>query len=213
VEQTTEMLNDPQLHDDIKASLDDLRALLDGVVNKDSAAHRLLLDPSEGAKLDRAITNLEASSEQLNTALSGVRDVTDHLRSGPGLAHALVYDGEISQNAAGAVAEVHKDLEAIRTGNVLAHSLIYGDDSTQHVMGNVDAMTGDLRAIVHDVRQGKGTLGALLVDPSVYEDIRALVGNVERNEVLRALVRYSIKADAAKEPSPRVDGANVNGTK
>ena len=45
------------------------------------------------------------------------------------------------------------------------------------------------------VAKGKGTLGALLVDPTVYEDIKSAVGNVERNEVLRALVRYSIKAD------------------
>jgi phospholipid/cholesterol/gamma-HCH transport system substrate-binding protein len=198
VEQTTELLNDPKLHADITASLDDLRLILDGIVHNDSAAHRLLLDPTEGAKLDRALTNLEASSTQLNEVLASARDMTDHLKNGPGLAHALVYDGEISQNAGNAIAELDKDLAAIRTGNGLAHSLIYGDDSTQHVMGNVDAMTGDLRAIVHDVRQGKGTLGALLVDPSVYEDIRALVGNVERNEVLRALVRYSIKADEAK---------------
>jgi hypothetical protein len=31
------------------------------------------------------------------------------------------------------------------------------------------------------------------------------VGNVERNQVLRALVRYSIKADEQKAPAPKVD--------
>jgi phospholipid/cholesterol/gamma-HCH transport system substrate-binding protein len=51
---------------------------------------------------------------------------------------------------------------------------------------------------VAGLRQGKGTLGALLVDPTVYEDIKGVVGNMERNEVLRALVRYSIKADEEK---------------
>jgi phospholipid/cholesterol/gamma-HCH transport system substrate-binding protein len=209
VEQTTDMLNDPKLHDDLKKSVEDLRFILDGIARKDSAAYRLLLDPTEGAKLDRAITNLEASTQQMSAAMATTRELADAVKTGPGLAHALIYDGEISKNAAGAVAEVHKDLEAVRTGNGLAHSLIYGDDSSQHVMGNVDAMSADLRAIVHDVRQGKGTLGALLVDPSVYEDIRALVGNVERNEVLRALVRYSIKADEGKGHSPRVDAASV----
>ncbi len=213
VEHTTDMLADPKLHDDIVSSLDDLRLVLDGIAHQDTAVHRLLLDPSEGVKLERAIANLEASSEQLNATMLVARDVAEHLKSGPGLAHALVYDGEISQNAAGAVAEVHKDLEAIRTGNGLAHSIIYGDDDTQHVMGNVNAMSDDLRSLVHDVRQGKGTLGALLVDPSVYEDIRALVGNVERNEVLRALVRYSIKADEGKGQAPRVDGASLGGGK
>jgi phospholipid/cholesterol/gamma-HCH transport system substrate-binding protein len=213
VDETTDMLNDPKLHDDIKASVEDLRLVLDGVARKDSAAHRLLMDPTEGAKLDRVLSNLEASSQKLDAVLSGARDVTDQVKNGNGLAHSLVYDGEISKNAAGAVSEVHKDLEAIRTGNGLAHSLVYGDDNTQHVMGNVNAMSDDMRAIVHDVRQGKGTVGALLVDPSVYEDIRSLVGNVERNEVLRALVRYSIKADESQGHAPRVDAAEVRGGK
>ena len=41
------------------------------------------------------------------------------------------------------------------------------------------------------VRAGKGTIGALMVDPSVYEDVKLLLGNVERNKALRALVRWS----------------------
>jgi phospholipid/cholesterol/gamma-HCH transport system substrate-binding protein len=59
-------------------------------------------------------------------------------------------------------------------------------------------MTDDLRTIVANVKAGKGTVGALLVDPSVYEDIKAVIGNVERNQVLRAIVRYSIKQDEGK---------------
>ena len=65
-------------------------------------------------------------------------------------------------------------------------------------MGNVNAMSDDLREIVANVKAGRGTIGALLVDPTVYEDIKSLVGNVERNQVLRALVRYSIKQTEEK---------------
>jgi phospholipid/cholesterol/gamma-HCH transport system substrate-binding protein len=86
----------------------------------------------------------------------------------------------------------------VREGNGLAHALLYGDSSSQHVMSNLNTMSDDLRVIVGNMREGKGTLGALLVDPTVYEDIKGVVGNVERNEVLRALVRYSIKADEKK---------------
>jgi phospholipid/cholesterol/gamma-HCH transport system substrate-binding protein len=204
VDETTDMLNDPKLHEDIRSSIEDLRLVLDGIARSDSAMHRLLMDPSEGQKIDRALSNLESSSARLNAALDSVHDVTEHVKTGPGLAHALVYDGDISKSAAGAVEEVHKDLEAIRTGNGVAHSLVYGDDSSNHVMSNLSAMSDDARALLHDVKQGKGTLGALLVDPSVYEDIRSLVGNVERNEVLRALVRYSIKADEGETKTPGV---------
>ena len=108
----------------------------------------------------------------------------------------------MSKNAAGTLVEVHQDLQAIREGNGLAHAILYGDDSSQHVMANLNAMSDDLRAIVNGVRQGKGTIGALLVDPTVYEDIKSAIGNVERNEVLRALVRYSIKADEHKKGAP-----------
>ena len=126
--------------------------------------------------------------------------MTNQVKQGPGIAHALVYDGALSKDTAGTLQEVHEDLKAIREGNGLAHALLYGDDPSQHAMANLNAMSDDLRAITAGLRQGKGTLGALLVDPTVYEDIKSVVGNVERNEVLRALVRYSIKADEQRPP-------------
>jgi phospholipid/cholesterol/gamma-HCH transport system substrate-binding protein len=54
--------------------------------------------------------------------------------------------------------------------------------------------------ITGDVRAGRGTVGALLRDPSVYEDIKRLVGDLRRNEILRSLVRYSIRRDERVEP-------------
>ncbi|HSO39973.1 MAG TPA: hypothetical protein VLT33_45915, partial [Labilithrix sp.] len=126
------------------------------------------------------------------------RDVTARAKSGPGLVHTLVYDDQLGASTTGTMVELNKSLVALRTSNGLGHAIIYGDDSTQHVLGNVSAMSDDLREIVANVKAGRGTLGALLVDPSVYEDIKVLVGNVERNQVLRALVRYSIKQNEAR---------------
>ena len=42
---------------------------------------------------------------------------------------------------------------------------------------------------------GRGTVGALLKDPSVYEDLKLILGNVKRNKALRWLVRYTIEKD------------------
>jgi phospholipid/cholesterol/gamma-HCH transport system substrate-binding protein len=197
---------DPKFSEDLKGSVADLHDILDGVAHKDSAAHRLLYDPAEAQRIDRILVNLDNSTAQLNGVLADAHDVTTQVKSGPGLAHALVYDGEVSKNAAGALAEVHQDLTQIRTGNGLAHVLLYGDTDQQHLMGNVNAMSDDLRTIVSNLKAGKGTIGALLVDPSIYEDIKSIVGNVERNQVLRALVRYSIKQDEQQAPV-KVDGS------
>jgi phospholipid/cholesterol/gamma-HCH transport system substrate-binding protein len=198
IQPLAETLGDPKLASDIKGSAEDLHSLLDAMVHGNGTMHRLFYDRHDAEQLDLLLANANRTTEELNATLADVNDVTTHVRQGPGIAHALIYDGEISKDTAGMLSELHQDLKAIREGNGLAHAVLYGDDQSQHVMANLNAMSDDLRAIVAGVRQGKGTIGALLVDPTVYEDIKSAVGNVERNEVLRALVRYSIKADEKK---------------
>ena len=190
-----EKLGDPKFAEDIRKSTEDLRRIMDAVSQNDSVAHRLLYDAEEGRKFSAMMSNFRDASGQLNSVLADAKDVANQVKDGPGLAHAVVYDGALSANAAGALHEVHQDLQAIRTGNGLAHSIVFGDDSSQHMMANFNAMSDDLRHIVAGIKEGRGTIGALLVDPSLYEDLKSAVGNVERNQVLRALVRYSIKAD------------------
>ena len=135
--------------------------------------------------------------------------MTTRVNQGPGLAHALLYDEQMAQGVTGSLVELKNTLEAVRTKDGLAHAVVYGDPNTQKVLQNVGAMSDDMRVVVANVRQGKGTIGGLLVDPSIYEDLKAIVGNVERNQVLRALVRYSIKegeqkphAETPKLPPP-----------
>lgn len=192
IERATRPLSDPAFSEDLKTSVHSLRVILEGVAQNDSAAHRVLIDPRSGQQISVVLSNLAGMTADLH-------DASQHLREGPGIAHALIYDGDMSQNASGSLAELRADLKAVREGNGLAHAFIYGDSSSQQIMGNVNAITGDVRAIVSNVRKGKGTLGALLVDPTIYEDVKRLVGNLERNQVLRSLVRYSIEADEAKK--------------
>jgi phospholipid/cholesterol/gamma-HCH transport system substrate-binding protein len=194
IKRTSEQLADPQMAEDIKGSVKSLRAILDGVANnKDGAAHKIIFDAEEGRRIEHILGNLDAASANLAAVSADARAVTARAKSGPGLVHTLVYDEQLGASTTGTMVELNKSLEALRTGNGLGHAIVYGDDSTQHVMGNVSAMSDDLREMVSNMKAGRGTLGALLVDPSVYEDIKSLVGNVERNQVLRALVRYSIK--------------------
>ena len=122
-----------------------------------------------------------------------------------GFAHDVIYGDVPTQTLVkfgDAAEEVALTLRGVREGDGLAHSLLYGGDETEDMMGNFTAISRDLRHIVADVRSGKGTIGALLVDPSVYEDVKMILGNVQRNRTLRALVRYSITRD---ETAPRVE--------
>jgi phospholipid/cholesterol/gamma-HCH transport system substrate-binding protein len=194
VKRTTEQLADPQLAEDLKGSVKALRTILEGVANnKEGAAHKMIFDPEEGRRVDRILGNLETTSANAAKASADAREITDRAKTGPGLVHTLVYDDQLAAGTTGTMVELHKSLKALREGNGLGHAIVYGDDGTQHVMGNVSAMSDDLREIVANIKAGRGTIGGLLVDPTIYEDVKSLVGNVERNQVLRSLVRYSIK--------------------
>lgn len=199
VKRTSEQLADPQLAEDLKGTVKALRTILEGVANnEDGAAHKMIFDPEEGRRIDRILTNLEATSANAARVSADAREIANRAKTGPGLVHTLVYDDQLASGTTGTMVELHNSLKALRTGNGIGHAIVYGDDSSQHVMGNMSAMSDDLREIVANVKAGRGTIGALLVDPTVYEDIKSLVGNVERNQVLRALVRYSIKQSEDK---------------
>lgn len=210
VKRTSEQLADPKLAEDLRGSVRALRAILEGVAdNKEGAAHKMIFDAEEGRRIDRILANLEATSANAARISGDAREVAERAKTGPGLVHTLVYDDKLAESTAGTLAEVNGALRAVRTGNGLAHAVVYGDDqgSSQKVMTNLAGMSEDLKKITSDLRAGRGTLGGLLVDPSVYEDVKSIVGNVERNQVLRALVRYSIKQNEGKAPEATVTDA------
>jgi phospholipid/cholesterol/gamma-HCH transport system substrate-binding protein len=198
LERTSGSLADEKFHEDLKSSIASLSGILSSMNRGEGYVGKMLNDPAEAERISRVVDNLAGASEELGRTAQGVNAILGRVQTGPGLAHEVIYSEESAKTVSqfgGAADELRIALKGIREGNGLARSVIYGDDASQATMANLNAMSGDLRQIVADVRAGKGTVGALLVDPSVYEDLKMVLGNVERNRALRALVRYSIKKD------------------
>lgn len=55
-----------------------------------------------------------------------------------------------------------------------------------------------LDSILEKVDHGQGTLGAFINDPALYDDAKALVGQVNRNRIVRNLIRQTIKDNKSK---------------
>ncbi len=206
VGEIADQLADEGLHRDIRSSVRSLDVLLKEVNDGKGYPNRFLTDPVEADRISRTIESLDSSAAELNLTLREIRMAVARVRRGPGFAHDVIYgDGptkEIAQ-VGGAAEELALALRGIREGDGFAHDVLFGGDSnTSDALSNVTTITADLRDIVRGMKQGKGTIGALLVDPTIYEDVKRVLGNVERNSVLRALVRYSIKRD---EQRPKVD--------
>jgi phospholipid/cholesterol/gamma-HCH transport system substrate-binding protein len=217
LEQTTNSLNDEKLQGNLKSSVESMNGILKSVDGGDGYVGKLIKSPEESQRLSQVIQNLDTATAQLNKTTASINAILGRIEHGPGLAHEVLY-GEESAKAVsqfgGAADELRMTLKGVREGNGLAHGVLFGgnDDSAQ-AMNNINQMSGDLKQIVADMKAGKGTLGALLVDPSVYEDLKVVLGNVERNKALRALVRYSIRRDGAqpgvevRDSSPGAVGA------
>jgi phospholipid/cholesterol/gamma-HCH transport system substrate-binding protein len=63
----------------------------------------------------------------------------------------------------------------------------------------------DLRAILDKVNKGQGTLGALINDPSLYEEAKALVGTTNRSRIIRNLIRKAVSEDQENNPDKNTD--------
>ncbi|NLE84793.1 MAG: MCE family protein [Myxococcales bacterium] len=209
LERTTAALAEDEFHKDIKDSVAHLSGVLHSLESGDGYLARLLRDGEEAERLSRVVANLERASARLDGLLGSAQSVADRVRTGPGFAHEVIYGEDGAKALAqvgGAAEELGLTLRGVREGHGLARGILYGDEGSDQLMGNLNQMSADLRDIVADLKGGKGTLGALLSDPSVYEDVKMLLGNVGRNRSLRALVRYSIQRDEVS-PSPPTDAA------
>lgn len=207
INKVTGSLANEDLHRDIRASVSSLSVVLKQVEGGDGYPHKFITDKAEAERISHLLSSLDRTATELNATLADVRKVAARVESGPGFAHDVIYgDGPKRELAAfgNAAGELALTLRGIRESDSLAHDVVYGGKGNgAEALANVTAITADLRAITADLRKGKGTVGALLVDPSVYEDMKVLLGNVQRNDVLRALVRYSIKQDE-KKPDVKV---------
>lgn len=57
----------------------------------------------------------------------------------------------------------------------------------------------NLESITDKINNGNGTMGALINDPGLYDNVKALVGQANHNRILRNLVRQTIRESETKE--------------
>jgi phospholipid/cholesterol/gamma-HCH transport system substrate-binding protein len=210
IAKATKPLSDEKLHKDFQASVASLNHILNEVAHGKGYPNRLLSDPQEADRISRVLDSLEKTSNEAQGVIKDARRVVWRVEQGPGFAHDVIYaEPKGVSEFASAANELALTLKGIRESDSLVHDALYGGRGDNgDAFKNLTAITADVRAIVADMRAGKGTIGGLLVDPSIYEDLKVVLGNVQRNDVLRALVRYSIKQDE-KKPEVKVKGGTA----
>jgi phospholipid/cholesterol/gamma-HCH transport system substrate-binding protein len=139
------------------------------------------------------------------------RDIGDYFQKGGNLVNDL---SQAAQNLSLMLEELHQDGKLRSTIANLEKSSKNLADLTQNLKDpksglgaliyggpndNLTPALKSLREILAKVDRGEGTLGALINDPSLHEDMRLLLGGAKRSQMVRFLIRQAIASGEKKQ--------------
>ncbi len=110
---------------------------------------------------------------------------------------------DFRENTLGHITTTSENLAAItteiRNGSGLMHNLIYSKDEAAKISAAFDdlkEMAESLNKSAKALSQGSGTLGALLIDASLYDNLVEVTDQAKRNFLLKSAIRMSLKDQA-----------------
>jgi phospholipid/cholesterol/gamma-HCH transport system substrate-binding protein len=202
---------DPTLKDDIAATVASFRSIFGRVEKGPGTVHALIYDKQTAEDARALVARLSSVANRVDHAVNEVDALLEAARTGPGALHALFYDaqgGKAVDELGQAAVELGTLIHDARTSpDGAIHQLVYGD--AKHLFANLGGVAEDLKAITSTIRSGEGTLGALVNDPSVYDDLRTILGNLKRNRILRELVRMTITNDGSLQKAGQPVGGSA----
>jgi phospholipid/cholesterol/gamma-HCH transport system substrate-binding protein len=175
-------------------------SLLEEAQHGDGLAHQLLYDPALAKDAQSALRDTRTLADRLSNASNDLERVLAEVQQGDGVLHGLVY-GEggpaTLKDLQATLRDVSHVTQELRSGNGIAHTLIY-EDAGQNLVRDLSDAARIVRRLAVQTEQGKGTLGGLLKDPTAYEDLTTVFGNIKRNTLLKAVIRFTIRNDNLK---------------
>lgn len=148
------------------------------------------------ASLRRTLEGIEVeqkSSEKtlakIDTAVSTLNTLLAEVKTGNGVLNALVYDKKLRARLDQAIANVNSAAQEIGGDGGIAIEL-------KKTLSN-------FREISEKLNGGEGTLGALINDPTLYDQVKGLVGESQRSKFVRTAVRYLINSKNKKSDQKR----------
>ncbi len=62
-----------------------------------------------------------------------------------------------------------------------------------NILGNFEVASYDLKSVTEKINHGEGTLGSLVNDDSLFQDLKMLFGKANRNKLIRSVIRYTLE--------------------
>ncbi len=191
------------------ARMIDSVADLGAAINKeDGLFHQLIYSKDGKEQYNMLMNDVHVALSTGTKTLKDLDTLLNKVRSSESLVNELLFGNEGKDTLAkvnALVSDLNKTMgDASGQEGTLLHALLYDQEGAetlndaQEAVKDLKITMSEMKSIVAAIDEGQGSLGALIKDPSVYEDLKLLLGNAQRNVVLRTLVRYAVARGEAK---------------
>jgi phospholipid/cholesterol/gamma-HCH transport system substrate-binding protein len=188
---------------DVKRTVHAAANVMERIEKGNGLVHDVIYKPELSQHAAVLMREAAQSATQLNVAVRRADGILAAVEKGNGTLHGLVYrddGGKLLAELSRAAAEFGAVASEVRRGKGALHTLIY-EDGKDNLMADLNAAARILRGLAEEAQQGKGTVGGLLRDPTVYQDLKIILGNVKRNALLKAIIRSAIQSEGLKRDS------------
>ena len=194
-------LNDERTIGAVKGIVQNLNEITKAVAEGRGLIGALFNDPNFKEDVGLTLRNVRNTAAGLNSfvtrANSTLRKVEENVQP-------LVDDGrKVAQD----IRELLEDLKDPSNKSLVAKLLRDKSGAMtadlEKILDDVEKITGKVAVIAAKIEKGEGTIGKLISDSKVHDDLVKLFDDLERNKALKALVRGALDADDAKRESSR----------
>lgn len=180
--------------------------LITNIISISKSLDKIVKGIGEGKNLEninQTIASVKASSEALQKNMEAIEN-------GNGILNTMIYGpkdssgNKIDENTLvklnRTVSKLDQLLNKVNKGeiDVTLANLTVASAELKETLANFNEISEMLRG-------GEGTLGALIIDPSIYDNLKGILGEAERSKFVRAAVRYLVdqeQENGAEAPAP-----------
>ncbi len=135
------------------------------------------------------LDDVEQDEGGIRQIIKSVQSILKETETGHGLIHALIYDPEgqqILNNLSGSMKSLRSILSD--SANDPNRKKRYGS-----IVHNLNEASKNINDITLKINRGEGSVGGLINDPTIYNEIRELFGKANRNSLFKTVVRATLQ--------------------
>lgn len=160
------------------------------IYNLAEKSGEIVEDVKEASKsIRKFFEEMYTGKDDVRQAIRSVKNIMKEAENGNGVLHALVYDPKGKQ----VVEDIAASIGALKDIMGRVNETDKKNGEISGIITNLKLASADFKEVVERINRGEGTIGGLVTDPAIYNDLRSLFGRANRNKLLKAVVRSTLE--------------------